>query len=660
MSPPPCLLAAVADTFPPACRPEALLPPDAVVRPVSTPEDLRNLAGVEAVVLYATGVSAPSCPAARFLERLRLLPTLPDETRALPALILGELSAEQLLRLDPRFLVLLSPGSRYIAAPFTPDRVAEALELCAPAEWGSLAAYLDIPGRLSRLRSQARHGIANYLGPHTLLASACAAGAIPTGRFQEAERDLLTHVALSDEAREYASLAALARPPLAAGPGGDGPERATEWLTDLPGSRLRMLLLDDDHRAGWPRALAAVLGLEPVAAARTDVPVASFRLGTFRLDCWQGDDLNRDLDVLLGRPGAGARRWEYDAVFLDLRLEREAPEVPVALLSGYKALERLHEVDPSAQVVLFTASHNAVVWQNVSELGISGYYVKDEVLPDPASTNWARLAYCVRRVIDDHHRRLHFWTLEETLRAVQARSWFRAAAVDDQEKLANAVHHLQALLTLHWEGPAPAQRALRLHRHLIDAGHSILDTALRIRFPQVPSQAYLADLIKAYLGGLRAQKSAAVWLNDVRNAEIHGRPGRFPIRRDRKEVAEVVSAACFVASEEAQTGREALELLHRDRPDWPDWLGRAPRGLAAGDILVGLVTACARKADGTLKSLILVEDTNGERLRVADLHLLPPAAKARLVEGCRLRVRVTSVRVRPPQAAYVERLTPAP
>ncbi len=553
-------VAIVTTSFPAELNFDAILPEGVQGHRVAGVRELGAEPAVSAVLLFAGSTSGATCPALHELLLLRTSRAIPASLRNTPAFILSDYSAEDLLRFDPAFLPFVSPGTAVLSPPFTRQRLAEGLGGIGPASPGEVVRYLDIEGQLANLRDRARHRVANALGPQVLTESARAAGVINADRARQVG-DRLARLGSADPvAADYAELLSVvrARPAAAAA---KGP------TLDLQKERLSALLLDDDRTGGWPEALAAVLLLGESAPVRPDLPGRGFARGTFRLDCWSGTDLEACLQALCPAVAPGEHvRLDYDAVLLDLRLCNEAPDVPTRDLSGYKALKRILRVDPTVQVVLFTASKNALHVREMLDLEIAGYYPKEDSLPDPPSANWVRLCEAFRAVLQNFYRREAYWALCLALSEASAQGWYQHGDPDGVEKLFAAVDHLQALVFLR-ETALPEPLELRMRRHVIDSAHAVMDASLRLQFPRAAREdtGELVKLVSPRTGAPRAAR----WLNQTRNDMVHRR-NRADDRGGPHDHLWAVSAACAVVSGGRETGRTVFERISRH--NWPDWV----------------------------------------------------------------------------------------
>lgn len=103
------------------------------------------------------------------------------------------------------------------------------------------------------------------------------------------------------------------------------------------------------------------------------------------------------------------RMFPYDLVILDLRLERllDKGRIP-SEISGVQVLKRIKEIDPSIPVLMFTASEKVMNYQQATDLGASGYWIKavnsltslkSEIINSLAKTQEARnLWHGIRRI----------------------------------------------------------------------------------------------------------------------------------------------------------------------------------------------------------------------------------------------------------------------
>jgi hypothetical protein len=181
-TPSPSTMAVLRSSFPEGLDPEALFPPGTELRPIGSPGDLDVDPGFSSVVAYSDASTVADCPAFRFLRTLRVSRTLPEKVRSIPVAILSPQSLETLLRGEPQFLAFVSPGTGLVRLPCPPDDLAGRITDFGPADSSTLADYFDLAGRLALLRHQARHDLANALGPRVLIQSAAASGALSVPR----------------------------------------------------------------------------------------------------------------------------------------------------------------------------------------------------------------------------------------------------------------------------------------------------------------------------------------------------------------------------------------------------------------------------------------------------------------------------------------------
>jgi CheY-like chemotaxis protein len=640
----PAHFAVVAGLFPPETPAVAFFPHGTALHTLQLDAELAG-AEVAAVVLFSDSAAAEDCGALRFLQRLRTNSSLPETVRSIPVLVLSPHSLETLLHLDPRFLAFASPAVALVTVPCAPEAVLARAGNVPHAKTADVARYLNLEGRLARLRHLARHELANALGPRVLLASAVAAGAVTSDRANSARAAIKARAPGTGHAEEYESLSALLA---GAGPPAASPRTHSAPLARLARSRLRILSLDDEHAAGWPEALAACLRLTETPPAGTSLPVRSFVRGSFCLDCWAGSDC-ADLErTILPPPADYPQPFPYDAVFLDLRLRREGPEVPTAELSGCRFLRALRDTDPSASCVLFTASRNALHLRELLLLGAAGYYLKEEELPVPPAANWSRLEQSLQTLIEGRSRRRAFWALSDALARAASRPWYSTGDERARDRLVACVYHLQALLLLPG-GPPSRVMDLRMDRHVVESAHSVMEAALRHRFGASDAE-QTNDLIERRLRGLPRQYDAAKALNRLRNEIVHRRLSGYG-DEDHADRLCAVSAACYVLSEEASGADEALAAAD-DFPAarWPSWLPRRPPPFRNGVETTCRVIEVVRSADGSLRHLLAEEEGSGEELRVVGVKKLPPGRQTELAEGAVLRVQLQNALVRPPEA----------
>lgn len=555
------VLACVTTTFPDGALPQELLPEGTTLHSVSKVEGLAAGEPASAVLLFAGSSSGVACPALQQLHRLRTSSALSAEARSSPVLILSDYSAEDLLRLDPSFLPFVSPGTVVLSPPFSKERVHEALRRVRPADPETVTRYLDIEGQLAKLRDRARHRVANALGPQVLVESARAGGAMNADRAEQVSSRLARLGPPDPVASEYAELLSLVR---IAKTGAAAKFR--EPFLELQKDRLNVLLLDDDRTAGWPEALAGVLNLGESAPLCPDLTCRGFSRGAFRLDCWAGTDLDALLNNLCPAIESGVYvELPYDAVLLDLRLENESAELPTEKLSGYRALKRIHAIDPSVQVVLFTASKNALHVREMLNLEVAGYYPKEDSLPEPPVANWGRLRDALLTVTRNLYRRCAFWALSAALGHAAGQDWYQRASDEQVEKLSQYVDHLQALIFLR-ETALPDPLEVRMKRHFIDSAHAVMDATLRMRHQHLPWDTKTVDLVK-HLPYRSAVRQAAFWLNETRNKTVHA--NRSDDIGDPHDHFVAISAACMVLSDGLVNASEVLERIPRHY--WPQW-----------------------------------------------------------------------------------------
>jgi len=639
-------LVVFVDSFPVDCRPEDCLSPDLVYREVHDIASLSAVENVTAVVLYSHVAVAGECLAVRFLERLRTSRNLPVVTRQSPVVVLGEASAESRLRADSAFLVLLSPGVEYVSAPFSHCQVRAALEKARCADLSQFARYMDVESRLVRLRHSARHGLANALGPHVLLSSGLSAGVLGRAEFERNEASWLQQTGRNTAAEEYADLMALQTGELEHTPV-EAATRHAEVEGEIFRVSQRLLLLDDDHASGWPRALAAVLGLRETPPSRTDVPVCSYSRRGFRLDCWVGSDCTGDLPRLLGVDAAGYLL--YDTVLLDLRLRRESAQTLTTDLSGFQALKQIYQADASVQVVLFSASQNARHMHEMMELGIAGYYAKEDSLSEPHDANVARLLRSLYTVSQNQYRREAHKSLTDAFVRAQARDWFGRGSQQACERFEHSIYHLQCLVLTTRDSYLSTVVGVQMQRHFIESAHAVLEAALRLRFPGERDRT-IGEVVER-LPRRGCEKHAARWLNDTRNRVVHEKLSTYQMDLGPETPLWAISAACLVASEGKCDGHQVVEQATGDRRVWPAWLEEpSKKRLQPGESVLCIVNECSRRGDGRIRSLLATTEETGDSIRVTDLQRVSTGDLERIREGSRLTARINSVKQGLPQA----------
>lgn len=322
------------------------------------------------------------------LLRLRLEPAL-GVSRS-PVFIRLRAPVESHVRHHPKYAVLCTRGVTLLREG--EEAVAEA-EPLSPAEHLNVLESL----RVQPPSSQSRHDLANEWGPHRLwrgyarLASAdeepgWARDAFLRLRQQEYYAYLLGLAALrSAKDRRSAEADALAK--------------YEAFLDGYRGPALRILLLDDEVGAGWGEAVRMVLERE----------------GVLKVDTSLG---GVDFDAEQGRVEAKMDEG-WDLVLADLRTSAQdragTPSRGALHYAGSEWIRRIKHSHPETAVVAFTASNKAWSVQELWELGIDGYWIKEspEFGVDDAYSvaNAARLLTVVRKALEPRINARPVWVL---------------------------------------------------------------------------------------------------------------------------------------------------------------------------------------------------------------------------------------------------------
>ena len=136
---------------------------------------------------------------------------------------------------------------------------------------------------------------------------------------------------------------------------------------------IRILLIDDNHDKGWKTSIELILNeclLVDGCSATVDT-----------------QDYADEIDLLLLKSENGnCLIDDYDLVYLDLRLpENSVSRVNPTPENGKVVLGKIKRHNPTIQVIMFTASTKATNMDDLYEMGVDGYFVKEspETRNDP-------------------------------------------------------------------------------------------------------------------------------------------------------------------------------------------------------------------------------------------------------------------------------------
>ena len=178
---------------------------------------------------------------------------------------------------------------------------------------------------------------------------------------------------------------------------------------------LRVLLLDDEIDKGWGDAVRAVLERPGVLEVNTDLAGVDF-------------DAKEDLVAEIVDRG-------WDLVLADLRTtpgdRAQPPARGVRQYGGATWIERIKGAHPETAVVAFTASNKAWSVQELRDMGVDGYWVKESpefgVDDGYSEANAARLLTIVRESLEPRLEARPIWALRAALdRAAGNSSWVEA------------------------------------------------------------------------------------------------------------------------------------------------------------------------------------------------------------------------------------------
>ncbi len=328
------------------------------------------------------------------LLRLRLEPAL-AASRA-PVFVRLRKQVENHVRHNAKYAVLCTRGVMLLREGEEPSE--EAVGAARPI---SQAEHLDVLESLSIGLPSSTHQLSNEWGPHRLWRGYARLAAVQTEpewssaaflarRQQEYYAYLLGLAALRHELRgkrvsDAADEGALAE--------------YEAFLGRYRGPALRVLLLDDEVAMGWGEAVRAVLEREGVLEVDTSLGGVDF-------------------DAERGRVQAKVDEG-WDLVLADLRTSGKdhsgVPSRGALQYAGAEWIRQIKKHHPETAVVAFTASNKAWSVQELRELGIDGYWVKESpefgVDEGYSEANAARLLTTVRKALEPRIEARPVWEL---------------------------------------------------------------------------------------------------------------------------------------------------------------------------------------------------------------------------------------------------------
>lgn len=326
------------------------------------------------------------------LLRLRLEPRLPVSRSPVFVRLRG--SVERHLRHHPKYAVLCSRGVTLLREGEDPS--ADALAAAKPV---SQAEQLDLLGSLvvRPPNAQSRHDLANEWGPHRLWRGYAQL----TGTTEEPEWEQESFLRLRQQ-EYYAYLLGLAALRSTRNTETSDVNALKEYeafLDSYQGPTLRVLLLDDEIAKGWGEAVRAVLERDGVLTVDTSLA---------------GVDFDAHRSRVTAKINEG-----WDLVLADLRTSaRDRAGTPSRGALQYAGAEWIRDIKsshPETAVVAFTASNKAWSVQELRELGIDGYWVKESpefgVDNTYSAANAARLLTMVRKALEPRIEAKSVWQL---------------------------------------------------------------------------------------------------------------------------------------------------------------------------------------------------------------------------------------------------------
>ena len=195
--------------------------------------------------------------------------------------------------------------------------------------------------------------------------------------------------------------------------------RWRSFARGVSGGPLRILLLDDEIDRGWGDAVTAALSVPSKVTVDTSLAGINFDADSARVE-----------ETALGN------RW--DLVLADLRTgasDRAAsPARGATQYGGADWIRRIKSTHPDTAVVAFTASNKAWSVQELRELGIDRYWVKEspEFGVDDAysAANAARLLTIVREALKPRIEARPIWSVIERVQTLSGAAEVAASGAE--------------------------------------------------------------------------------------------------------------------------------------------------------------------------------------------------------------------------------------
>ena len=164
-----------------------------------------------------------------------------------------------------------------------------------------------------------------------------------------------------------------------------------ETFKDRISRNVRILLIDDNHGKGWKDSIEVILSkclLADGCSAIVDPRGYAY-----------------EIDILLKAENGNYPIDAYDLVYLDLRLPKDSVSTgnPISA-NGRGVLEKIKNHNPIIPVIMFTASTKATNMDDLYEIGVDGYFVKESPEtrndPDFSKNNLAAFVKTTRNCLE--------------------------------------------------------------------------------------------------------------------------------------------------------------------------------------------------------------------------------------------------------------------
>lgn len=167
-----------------------------------------------------------------------------------------------------------------------------------------------------------------------------------------------------------------------------------------------VLLIDDNYDKGWDIVLAAIIkSINP----------------NIKTECFKDfENLEEDENSKFEKIISDIKRNNYKIIFLDLRLNKKEhskhfDNVSIQKFSGARLLKLIKQNLPSISIIMFTASNKAWNFEQLTQLGADGFYIKEHpetfISNIASKTNFDNLIITIKRCLEKQQKLSPFYKL---------------------------------------------------------------------------------------------------------------------------------------------------------------------------------------------------------------------------------------------------------